>query len=413
MPRRAAGLTVKAIEMKPRGHHADGGGLWLKVTKTGTRSWIFRYVSGPNRHDLGLGPWPDISLAEARDRAAAQRRLRLDGKDPMTERSAGRVAKQTVKTFEECATALIKSQEAGWRNAKHAAQWTATLETYVYPTLGKLAVASIDTPHVMKCLEPIWTTKPETASRVRGRIERVLDWAAVSGFRRGDNPARWKGHLQALLAAPSKAKRTARQTGGRGEHFAALPYGELGAFMADLRAREGLAGRALEFTILTACRTGEAIGATWAEMDFKGAVWTIPGDRMKAGREHRIALSGPALALLQALPKGQPGDRIFPISNMAMNMMLRRMKRDDLTVHGFRSTFSDWCAERTAFSSEVREMALAHQIGDKTEAAYRRGDLFAKRVQLAEAWAKFCAVVAKPAGDNVRPLRELRQDAAG
>jgi integrase len=394
-------LTVKGIEAKSKGFHADGGGLYLKVTPTGTRSWVYRYFAG-KRHDLGLGPWPDISLAEARDRAAVQRRLRLDGKDPMTERRAGRdqAALKAAKamTFRECATRYIDAHKAGWRNVKHGAQWTATLETYAYPTFGKLPVAEIDTGLVMKVVEPIWTTKPETASRVRGRIESILDWATVSGHRQGDNPARWRGHLEALLPAKTKVRAV--------EHHAALPYAELGAFMADLRSREGLAARALEFAILTAARTGEVIGATWSEIDFKAATWTIPGDRMKAGREHRVALSGAALAVLKALAKGQPGDRVFPLSNMAMLQLLKRMERGDLTAHGFRSTFSDWCAEMTAFSSEVREMALAHAVGDKVEAAYRRGDLFAKRVQLAEAWAKFCAKVETPTGDNVQPMQK-------
>ena len=404
-------LTVKGIEAKPKGFHADGGGLYLKVTPTSTRSWVYRYFAGMSdhgtilRHDLGLGPWPDISLAEARDRAAAKRRLRLDGKDPYTEHRAGReqAALKAAKamTFRECATRYIDAHKAGWRNVKHGAQWGSTLETYCYPTFGKLPVAEIDTGLVMKCLEPIWTTKPETASRVRGRIESILDWATVSGHRQGDNPARWRGHLEALLPAKTKVRAV--------EHHAALAYRDIGAFMADLRSREGLAARALEFAILTAARTGEVIGATWAEIDFKAATWTISGDRMKAGREHRVALSGPALAILKALAKGRPGDRVFPLSNMAMLQLLKRMERGDLTAHGFRSTFSDWCAEMTAFSSEVREMALAHQVGDKVEAAYRRGDLFVKRRQLAESWAKFCAKVEKPVTDNVRPLRAVTQ----
>jgi integrase len=285
-------------------------------------------------------------------------------------------------TFRQCAEAYIKAQATGWKNPKHAAQWPSTLGAYVYPIFGALAVQAVDVGLVMKALEPIWTEKPETASRVRGRIEAVLDWATASKYRKGENPARWKGHLENLLPKKSKVRRV--------EHHAALPYAELGAFMADLRQREGTAARALEFAILTAARTGEVIGATWDEVDFEARLWTIPGDRMKAGREHRVPLGEAALSILRPLYEVRTGDRVFPISNMAMLMLLRRMGQADLTAHGFRSTFSDWCAEQTSFPSEVREMALAHVVGDKVEAAYRRGDLFEKRRQLSEAWAAFC-----------------------
>jgi integrase len=312
-------------------------------------------------------------------------------------------------TFRQCAAAYIKAQEVGWRNSKHAAQWTATLTTYAYPIIGDLSVQTIDTGLVMQAIEPIWTTKPETASRVRGRIESILDWATVSEYRTGDNPARWRGHLEHKLSAPSKAKRAVRQSNGRGEHHAALPYTVVAAFLVELRRQEGVAARALEFAILTACRTGEVIGARWDEIDNR--LWTIPGDRMKAGKEHRVPLSDAALAILEAMKEQRTGDYVFPggaagrpLSNMALLMTLRRMKRDDLTAHGFRSTFSDWCAERTAYPAEVREMALAHAVGDKVEAAYRRGDLFEKRRKVMDDWAKFCAQPAT-VGDNVRPIR--------
>jgi integrase len=297
-------------------------------------------------------------------------------------------------TYKDCAERYIEAHRAGWKNAKHAAQWGATLDSYVYPIMGKLPVDSVDTGLVMRALEPIWTEKPETASRVRGRIESILDWATVRGHRQGDNPARWRGHLDNLLPARAKVRRV--------EHHAALPYGDMGAFMAELRQQPGLAARALEFAILTAARTGEVIGATWAEIDLEARVWTIPASRMKAGREHRMPLSEAAMAILNGLPKG--GDQPFRMSNMAMLKLLQRMGRKDVTTHGFRSTFSDWCAERTNYPSEVREMALAHTVGDKVEAAYRRGDLFEKRRQLAEAWAKFCATP-RPGGGAVVPMR--------
>ena len=248
---------------------------------------------------------------------------------------------------------------------------------------------------VMKAVEPIWTVKPETAGRVRGRIESVLDWATARGHRTGDNPARWRGHLESLLPARNKVRRV--------EHHAALPYGEVGAFMAELREQKGLAARALEFAILTAARTGEVLGATWAEIDLEAHTWTVPAERMKAGREHKVPLSAPALAILKAIPKTGSDDRVFRLSNMALLMTLRRMERGELTTHGFRSTFRDWAAERTGFPAEVAEMALAHVVGDKVEAAYRRGDLFEKRRQLAEAWAKFCD--APPAAGRVVPIR--------
>jgi len=403
-------LSARKVATESKaGLYGDGGGLYLKVTPSGTKSWVFRYWSDGRRHALGLGPVHTVTLAEAREKARDQRRLRLDGHDPVNVKRAKaaerRVETAKTMTFEQCAKAYIGAHETGWKNAKHAAQWPATLETYAYPVFGNLPVAAIDTGLVMKAVEPIWATKPETASRVRGRIESVLDWAKAREYRQGENPARWKGHLDNLLPAPSKAKRAARRTTGRGEHHAALPYGEMAGFMVALRQQEGVAARALEFAILTATRTSEVLGATWSEIDLQGRMWAIPGSRMKAGKEHRVPLSDAALALLAGLPRR--GDYVFPgaregspLSNMALLMTLRRMGRGELTAHGFRSTFSDWCAERTAYPGEVREMALAHTVSDKVEAAYRRGDLFEKRRQLAEAWARFCAQPA-PAGDNL------------
>lgn len=297
-------------------------------------------------------------------------------------------------TFDACAAAYIEAQEAAWRNPKHRQQWRNTLSTYASPVFGSLPVQAVDVGLVMKCLEPIWTTKPETASRLRGRIESILDWAAVRGYRRGDNPARWRGHLDKLLPARGKIRQV--------EHHSALPYSEIAEFLTALRAEEGVAARALEFLVLTATRTGEVIAARWDEVHLKEKVWVVPAVRMKAGREHRVPLSAAALAVLQQMREAREGEFIFPggkagrpLSNMAMLKVLRRMDRADLTAHGFRSTFRDWAAERTNFPREVAEMALAHTVSDKVEAAYRRGDLFQKRRQLMEAWARSCGSPAR------------------
>jgi integrase len=392
----------------------DGGGLYLRVTETGAKRWVFRFQLAGKRRDMGLGAFPEISLSEARDKATAHRRQRHNGADPLetrkAERHAERLASAKGRTFKEVADEFIERNKAGWRNAKHRQQWTNTLETYAYPLLGALPVSGIDTGLMVRVLEPIWTTKPETASRVRGRIEAVLDAATARGFRDGPNPAMWKGNLAHILPARSKVRRVA--------HHAALPFDEIPAFLAALRGREGTAALALEFAILTAARTGEALGAIWAEIDLGVKVWTIPAERMKAGREHRVPLSAPALAVLRKVRdlavkkdgKPDPAAPVFPghrraiqLSNMALLMLLRRMKRDDLTVHGFRSSFTDWAAERTAYPREVVEMALAHAIGNAVEAAYRRGDLFERRRKLMDAWAGVCTA---PNEGKVTPLRK-------
>jgi integrase len=365
---------------------------------------------------MGIGKYPEITLAEARQRAAEARRLKAHGKDPLAERSAVRAslladAAKTV-TFKDAAERYVEAHRAGWRNAKHAAQWEATLATYAEPILGSLAVQTIDTGLVLKVLEPIWATKTETASRLRGRIEAVLDWAKVRGYRQGENPARWRGHLDKLLPARAKVQKV--------QHHAALAFDGLGDFMVALRAETGTAARALEFAILTAARTGEVIGARWSEIDLGEKIWTVPAERMKAGREHRVPLSPRAIAILRTLKPDASGNRqekeiaksfVFagaaqdrPLSNMAMLMLLRRMGQDDLTAHGFRSTFRDWCAERTNFPSEVAEMALAHTVGDKVEAAYRRGDLFEKRRALMEQWATVCGNITK--AGKVLPMQK-------
>jgi integrase len=390
----------------------DGGGLYLRVSASGSKSWVFRFQLDSKRRDMGLGPYPDVSLAEARGKAADHRKQRHDGIDPLdakeAQRQAQRLAVAKGRTFRECATEFIEKNRAGWRNAKHRQQWENTLEAYVYPKLGDLPVSAIDTGFVAQVLDPIWATKPETASRVRGRIEAVLDSATVRGFRQGPNPAQWKGNLAHILPARARVQKVT--------HHAALPFDKMPEFLAALRQREGMAARAFEFTILTATRTGEVLGARWGEIDVTSKVWTVPAERMKAGREHRIPLSDAALAVLHKVRpltlatdgKSDPSAPVFPgprralpMSNMTMLMLLRRMRRGDLTAHGFRSTFSDWAAERTEFPREVVEMALAHTIESKVEAAYRRGDLFDKRRQLMDAWSRACEA---PAAGEVVPL---------
>ena len=376
-----------------RGLLGDGGGLYLQITAAGSKSWLFRYrVNGKLRHH-GLGPANTVSLAEARDKALACRKLRLDGIDPIEakqqQRAAAQLSAAKALTFAECATAYIEAHRSGWRNPKHAGQWSATLATCAYPAFGDLPVAAIDIALVMKAIDPIWRTKSETAKRVRGRIETVLDWAKVRGCRTGENPARWRGNLEHLLPAPSKVANVV--------HHAALPYAELPAFWTRLAEQAGTGAQALRLAILTAARTGEIIGATWDEIDLDQAVWTIPADRMKAGNEHRVPLSPPAVAILLDMRTLRAGDFVFPgakagkpLSNMALLMALRRMGRGDLTAHGFRSTFRDWAAECTDAPREVAEAALAHTLADKVEAAYRRSDLFEKRRGLMEAWAGYC-----------------------
>ena len=391
MARTVGKLTALKVSrpLKP-GMYADGAGLYLQVTGAGAKSWLYRFSLQGKAREMGLGSLSAVSLSEARIKAGECRRLREEGVDPIEARKVRReqAALDAAKsiTFKEAAANYIASHRAGWRNEKHASQWENTLATYAEPVLGRVSIQAIDTTLVLKVLEPIWKTKPETASRLRGRIEAILDWAKVRGLRQGENPARWRGHLDHLLPARSKVRRV--------KHHAALSYAELPDFIAKLRAQEGVAARALEFTILTAARTGDTIGAVWYEVNTSDKVWTVPADRMKAGKEHRVPLSSRALAILREGHDMQTSDYVFPggkagkpLSNMAMTEVLRRMGRRDITVHGFRSTFRDWAAERTNFPSEVVEMALAHAVGDKVEAAYRRGDLFEKRRRLMAEWA--------------------------
>ena len=403
-------LTPLSVANAKPGRHTDGNGLQLLVKPTGARSWVLRYYVDGKAREMGLGPADGagaVSLRHARDLAAAQRLAVSGGLDPLAERhrmaaearAAGQAAAIAGISFKASAEAYIAAHEVGWRNDKHRAQWAATLATYVYPVMGDLPVSNIETAHVMAVIEPIWKTKPETASRVRGRIESILDAAKARGHRQGENPARWRGHIEQIL--PKRAKLS------RGHHKA-MPYDAIPAFTAELHKREALAALALEFVILTAARSGEVLGATWAEIDLTKAIWTIPAGRMKAGKEHRVPLAPRAVEILETVrPIG--GDYLFAgnkgrkVSGMAMAMMLRRMKVA-VTVHGFRSSFRDWAAECTGFAHEVCEMALAHVIANKSEAAYRRGDLFDKRRKLMEAWAIYLSTPASVA-DNVTPIR--------
>ena len=372
-------LSARKVETAGPGRHGDGHGLFLYVKPSGSKSWVLRYQVMGKRHDLGLGPFPEVSLAMARQRALEARRLIIEGEDPIAKR---RQAKP--KTFKDAALELIESKRPGWKNAKHAAQWTSTLEAYAFPSLGRMQVAQIATADVIGALNPIWSDKPETANRVRQRIEAVLDYASALGMRTGDNPARWRGHLDNLLPKPTKVRAV--------KHHPALPHAEIADFMADLSGRAGVATRALRFTILTAARSGETRGMMWGEVDLENATWTIPAERMKAGKEHRVPLTPEAISLLG--PRRDDAALVFesetrvgkPISDMSMTAVLRRMGRNGITVHGFRSTFRDWAGETTGFPREVIEAALAHGIKDKAEAAYARSDLFDKRRALMEAW---------------------------
>jgi integrase len=379
--------------------YPDGGNLYLLVSKTGVKSWIFRYrvASGERAH--GLGPLHTVSLKQARDKALVCRQQRLDGIDPIEAKRAARtaaiVAAAKTASFRECAERYITAHRDDWSNPKHAKQWSTTLETYVYPIIGDMPVRAVELDSIIKVLEPIWKIKTTTASRVRGRIESVLHWATVRGFRSGENPARWKGHLEELFSSAKPAA----------AHLAALDYREISAFMTELRQQEGIAARALEFAILTAARAGSVIAARWEEIDFKARTWTVPAERMKARREHRYPLSDAATAILAALWETRSSPYVFPGAQAARPMnagalliVLRGMGRSDIVPHGFRSSFRDWSAEVSNFPHEVCEMALAHTVASAVERAYRRGDLFEKRRQLAEAWARYCT---KPGGKVV------------
>lgn len=363
----------------------DGGGLYLHVKPSGAKSWAFIWKQGGKRNEMGFGAYPTVRLAKARALAAENRQAVADGRNPIAERK-----KEAEPTFGECADRFLASMEGQWRNEKHRAQWRMTLDQYAKPLRSK-RVSDIGTDDVLKVLSPIWQNKAETASRLRGRIERVLDYAKVRGWRSGENPALWRGHLKSIL--PTRQRLT------RGHH-AAMPYRDVPAFVKQLPGKEAMAARALEFLILTAARSGEVLGATWDEIDFEAGVWTVPATRMKAGKEHRVPLSARALAIVAALHETRVSDYVFPgqkndrpLSNMAFEMLMRRMKADAFTAHGFRSAFRDWAGDETHFSRDVAEQALAHRVGDATEQAYRRADALEKRRKLMVAWGDYCITV--------------------
>lgn len=395
MPKKAKELSALEVRnLSEPGTHFVGGvaGLVLKVKDTGAKSWVLRAIVGSKRRDYGLGGFPDVTLAAAREAARAARAKIKSGIDPIDEarqaRSALKATQAAAITFQKAAEAYISAHKDGWRNEKHTKQWTTTLTTYAYPAIGNLLVQDIGLPQVLAVLEPIWKTKTETASRLRGRIEQVLDWATARGYRNGLNPARWRGHLDKLLPKPSKVARV--------EHHDALPVSEVATFMAALRKQEGIGAKALELVILTAARSGEVRGARWSEVDLDNGLWVVPGHRMKAGKEHRVPLSDAAVDLLKSIPRHAETDLIFvgakggQLSDMTLSALIRRMKAP-CVPHGFRSTFRDWAAECTNYPSEMAEMALAHTINDKVEAAYRRGDLFEKRRKMMADWASFCS----------------------
>lgn len=424
MPKKfSKALTPLQVKNAKAGRHADGDGLYLLVKTTGARSWVYRFMLAGKARDVGLSRCPeaidmlrktggeDLTLAQARDVAAIYRMKVKAGIDPLAEReeTLAKVAaeeqaqKAASVTFKTIGETYLAAKEDSWRNSKHRQQWHNTLATYVYPVLGEMIVGDIDTPDVLAVLDPIWREKPETANRIRGRIEVILDAAKVRGYRTGENPARWRGHLAQILPARGRLS--------RGHHKAA-EYAAVPQILSNLQCRKAVAALALEFTILTAARTGEVVGATWSEVDLGRAVWVVPADRMKTAREHRVPLSPRALEILKDTKKLDrqnlfPGQQGGQMSGMAMSMLLRRMNVD-ATVHGFRSSFRDWAAECTGYPHEVCEMALAHTIGNKAEAAYRRGDLFEKRRRLMEDWASHCATSCS-AGADVLPIRGVER----
>ena len=403
---------VQRLKAEGRYHDADVRGLYLQVSASGARSWLLRFELLGKERMMGLGSAQDFSLAQARERAREARRQLADGKDPLVAKRADKAAAKLTadrrKTFREAAEQYHKQHRKGWSIA-HAKQWARSLEVVAHPVIGSMDVGDITTPDVLRVIEPIWQTRTVTADRVRNRIESIIDWAVVCGHRQaGTNPARWSGHLdQVMLAVKTVAKV---------QHHAALPYDQMAAFMAELRLQKGIAARALEFTILTAARTGETLGAKWSEIDLGKRVWVVPAERMKADKEHRVPLAPQAIALLRALPPEDGNPFVFighkagaGLSAIALFRLLARMGRGDITTHGFRAAFSTWASEQTAHASATIEVSLAHSVGKETEKAYKRGDMIAKRKQLMEAWGKFCA--SKPVAkvtDNVVPIRGAR-----
>jgi len=393
MPKVGVELSAKAVQnLSIPGRHAVGGvaGLRLQITKAGARSWILRVNVGKKRRDIGLGGYPSVTLAQARKKARDMREKIEQGIDPVLEKQTAKaqiIAEQnSIVTFDDAVREVIRTK-SDELDKKQLNNWKSTLETYASPVLGPMRVEDIELSHILKVLEPIWTTKTETAKRLRGRIESVLAWAIVRKKRKGDNPARWKKNLDVVLAKPSKIAKTT--------HLRALPYSEMPGFMVELKKLEGSGAQALHFAILTAARSGEVRGATWQEIDLDAKTWTIPGDRMKTGKIHHVPLSDAAIDLLRSLPSGKPGDFVFPakrggmLSDMTISAVTRRMGVDAVP-HGFRSTFRDWAAEKTDYPREAAEMALAHVVRG-VEGAYRRGDLYEKRTKLMADWATYVA----------------------
>jgi integrase len=395
--------TIRAI--KKQGLTSDGNGLYLQVSRSGTKSWLFRFMMDGRSREMGLGSLHTVSLSEARDEAQECKKTLREGIDPIEERKSRLQATKSLNipmpTFQKCAEDYIRAHSASWKNAKHAKQWGSSLATYAYPVLGLLQVNAVDRSFIMRVLEPIWRNKTETAQRLRARIENILDWARVQGFREGENPALWRGHLDKLLPKPSSVKKV--------KHLAALPYVQISGFMSELRGREALSALALRLIILTATRSGEARGAKWTEFDLTKAIWTIPAERMKAEKEHIIPLCKEALSIIQSIPRIAGSEYLFtgtrsgkPLSDAVFKKLMERMGVTGITTHGFRSTFRDWAAEQTSFPREVIESALAHQLKDKAEAAYFRSNLLDKRRELMNKWSDYINLPAIKSGDVIK-----------
>jgi len=386
-------LSARRVETAPPGKYEDGGGLRLVVSKSGARKWVFRYTVAGKRREMGLGSFPTVELSDARTKAMECRALAANGVDPIRAR---RVEPAKIPTFTSCAAQYIRAHRRGWKNAKHARQWVRTLKTYARPEIGATQVDEIGTDDILKILTPLWTTKTETAKRVQGRVENILDFAAARKYRDPINPARWRGHLDKLLPKPSRVRTVT--------HHPAMPYTDLPDFMEALKQNGSLSAQALRFLVLTATRTSEVLNATWDEIDLDAHIWTVPATRMKARREHRVPLCKEAISILSNLPRVAGNPYVFPgsrhgrpLSNMALLQLMRGMgygvhgDKGPYVPHGFRSSFRDWSGEVSSFPRDVAEMALAHVIENKVEAAYRRGDLFQKRALMMEAWANYLA----------------------
>ena len=399
-------LTTRKVATAGPGKFEDGGGLRLVVSNTGAKKWILRFTIDGRRREMGLGSFPDVGLGEARGKAIEYRKQAKDGVDPI---EARQIEPEKTPTFTTCAARYIRAHRRGWKNAKHARQWVSTLKTYARPEIGKKKVDAITTEDILKILSPVWTIKTETAKRVQGRIENILDYAAAHKYRDSSNPARWRGHMDKLLPRPTRVKKVT--------HHPAMPHSEVPAFMTELSGNGSLSALALRFLILTATRTSEVLQAQWNEIDQEAAIWTIPAERMKTRREHRVPLTDATLSILAALPRIEGNPYIFPgarygrpLSNMALLQLMRGMgygvngDRGDYVPHGFRSSFRDWSGEVSSFPRDVAEMALAHVIENKVEAAYRRGDLFAKRRKMMQDWADYLDKL--KAGAEIVPINQ-------